>query len=291
MSRLSVLAAAVMAAAASLAHASTVTLQNGSVLAGVSDYGTLGSNGSAAPGILFDPTGTGQYGDNDFLAPGVPFEGFYIRSGNALWGANNEGETDFASAGPQALGGTGAHWVGTSADGVLRITNDYALSTTAAGRSMIEVSTRITNLGDSTLGNVQFLRTLDPDPDVNAFEVYETTNTLLGTTEACATGAHTGQTICLFGASPAFTTRAGISDMWSTDPTQFLAGLNAGNGDYTIGLSFALGSLGAGQSADLRYGYALGASLPVASVPEPAAAWVWLAGVAAIAGLARRRRR
>jgi hypothetical protein len=33
------------------AHA-VATLQNGYVLAGVSDYGTLGSNGNASPGIL-----------------------------------------------------------------------------------------------------------------------------------------------------------------------------------------------------------------------------------------------
>jgi hypothetical protein len=53
--------AGVFAAMTVPAMATPVVMDNGYVKAGVSDYGTLGSNGNTPPGIQYDSTGTGTY--------------------------------------------------------------------------------------------------------------------------------------------------------------------------------------------------------------------------------------
>ena len=66
------------------AAAAPVTIADGFIDAGVSDSGSLGSNGGTSPGILYDVTGTGNYGNNDFLTPGSPFEGSCLSSHRLL---------------------------------------------------------------------------------------------------------------------------------------------------------------------------------------------------------------
>ena len=81
------------------AQAAPVMIEDGFVQAGVSDFGTLGSDYGTSPGILYDKTGMGNYGINDFLTPGDPFEGFYIKSTSGYWGSNNDGgRSDFGSS-------------------------------------------------------------------------------------------------------------------------------------------------------------------------------------------------
>lgn len=279
---------AVLAALVPAAHAAPVALENGYVRAGVNDAGTLGSNGNASPGILFDKTGTANYGVNDFLTPGTPFEGFYLSGGGRSWLSNNTGGSSFALGSPTSTGANGARWSGVSFDGAIGITNVYTL-TTIAGRSVIDIGTTITNLGGTGLDGLQFLRTLDPDPDLNAFGSYDTTNTLVGANQACATGNASGQTICLFSQTEGFAQRAGISASWSQQPSDYLAGLNDGDGDNAIGLAYELGGLAAGGSVTLHYGYALGASIDVvaAPVPEPESYALMLAGLGMLGAVAR----
>jgi hypothetical protein len=187
------LAAACLATGAS-AFAAPVAIQNGYVLAGVSDYGTLGSNGTTSPGILFDKTGAGNYGVNDFLTPGDPFEGFYVTSSAGSAGSNNDGDSGFGLHSPTALSATSATWTGSS--GAYGITNTYTL-TTASGRSEIAIHTVLTNTSGSDITGLEFLRTLDPDPDVNAFGSYFTNNTVVNSSTACGSGPDSGQTICI----------------------------------------------------------------------------------------------
>jgi len=281
------LAAACLATGAS-AFAAPVAIQNGYVLAGVSDYGTLGSNGTTSPGILFDKTGAGNYGVNDFLTPGTPFEGFYVKSSAGFAGANNTGSTNFGFASPTALTATSAEWTGASE--LYGIKNTYTL-TTANGRSEIAIHTVLTNISGSDITDLQFLRTLDPDPDVNAFGSYYTTNAVVNSSTACGTGPSTGQTICI-DTDSSIAHKAGVSAPWSTNPSDYLAGVNDGNGDYAIGLAFDIGNLAAGQSVSLDYSYAAGASIDVVtpSVPEPENMALMLAGIGMIGVVARRRR-
>jgi PEP-CTERM putative exosortase interaction domain len=278
--------------AVSAAEAAPVVIEDGFVKAGVNDLGTLGSGGNNPPGILYDKTGAGSYGINDFLTPGTPFEGFYIKSSTGFWGANNTGDTAFSTGAPHSLSGNTASWTGTSTDGALIVSNTYGL-TTLSGRSVIAVTTTITNIGTVNMTGLEFLRTLDPDPDVNAYGVYDTANAILSG-DACGTGQHSGQTICI-GTETGITHKVGISALWSTDPDVYLAGVNDGAfGDYAIGIAFALGDLAAKGVTTFNYYYALGADSGTASggggntgVPEPLTLGLFGAG---LFGLWRSRR-
>ncbi len=271
------------------AHAAAV-LQNDYVLAGISDYGTLGSNGNIPPGILYDSTGKRNYGINDFLTPGSPFEGFYLSSatGGYFYANNAYGTNAFSVSVAQNSPFSATSF---SLFGGLSITNDYIL-TTYGGRSVIAVTTTVTNTGSRELQDLAFLRTLDPDPDVNAYGSYFTENAVLSKSQACGTGTNSGETICVFTTDKNFAHNAGVSNYWSTDPSLYLAGVNDGNGDYAIGLGFGLGNLGAGQSLSFTYGYSLGATFDTAAkgntVPEPASALLLATG---LLGLSYSRRK
>ncbi len=285
-----VVAAALLTLALPISAFATATLQNAYVLAGVSDYGTLGSNGNASPGILVDKDGTSSYGVNDFLTPGSPFEGFYVTSSSGSYAANNYGSSSFSTFALTQNSATSVTATSTSSDGRLGVTNDYLL-TTIGGRSAIEITTTLTNKSTSVLDSLAFLRTLDPDPDVNAFGSYYTTNVVLSGDQACGTGPSTGQTICIF-TSASYAHKAGVSSSWTTSPAAYLGGLDDGNGDYAIGIGFDLGSLAAGQSLTLTYGYALGASRDVATgtVPEPTSALLIATGLIGMARTLRSKR-
>lgn len=274
------------------AHA-TALLQNAYVKAGVSDYGTLGSNENTSPGILFDSTGTSSYGINDFLTPGTPFEGFYITSTSPArsYYSNNSGGGVFSFVLTQNSA-TSVTAEGVSSDNLFGIKNEYSL-TTVGGRSVIAITTTLTNKSDLGLTGLKFLRTTDPDPDVNAYNSYSTDNVVVSADEACGTGVSSGQTICIFTDS-AFTHKAGVSSGWSQDPNDYLVGTNSGNGDFAIGVGFDLGGLGAGQSLTLTYGYALGATRDDATsgggtVPEPMSALLLGTGLMGLAFSRRRR--
>lgn len=268
----------------------TALLQNPYVQAGVSDFGTLGSNGNASPGILFDSTGTSKYGVNDFLTPGTPFEGFYITftSPARSYYSNNAGGGLFSFV-LTKNSSTSVTAEGVSSDNQLGVKNEYSL-TTVGGRSVIAITTTLTNKADRVLEGIKFLRTTDPDPDVNAFGSYNTVNLVVSDDEACSTGVSSGQTICIF-ADSAFAHKAGVSQPWSVNPDDYLAGTNGGNGDFAIGIGFDLGNLDAGQSLTLTYGYALGATRDDAtgggSIPEPMSALLLGTG---LMGLALSRR-
>ena len=284
-----VIATALLSLALPMSAFATATLQNAYVLAGVSDYGTLGSNSNTPPGILFDKTGTSTYGVNDFLTPGTPFEGFYLTSSAGSYSSNNTGSSSFSAFTLVQNAADSVTATGTSTNGMLGVVNAYQL-TTIAGRSAIEITTTLTNKSTSAMTGIEFLRTLDPDPDVNAFGSYYTTNVVLSDDQSCGTGVSSGQTICIF-TTATYAHKAGVSASWTTSPASYLSGLDDGNGDYAIGVAFNLGDLAAGDSLTVTYGYALGASRDIATgaVPEPTSALLVATGLLGLAGLRKRK--
>lgn len=284
-----VIATALLSLALPMSAFATATLQNSYVLAGVSDYGTLGSNSNTPPGILFDKTGTSSYGVNDFLTPGTPFEGFYLTSSAGSYSSNNTGSSSFNTFSLVQNAADSVTATGTSTNGMLGVVNAYQL-TTIAGRSAIEITTTLTNNSTTAMTGIEFLRTLDPDPDVNAFGSYYTTNVVLSDDQSCGTGVSSGQTICIF-TTATYAHKAGVSASWTTSPASYLSGLDDGNGDYAIGVAFNLGDLAAGESLTVTYGYALGASRDIATgtVPEPTSALLVATGLLGLAGLRKRK--
>lgn len=266
-----------------LSAQAVATLEDGYVMAGVSDYGTLGSNKQTSPGILFDPTGTANYGTNDLLLPGTPYEGFFITSSGGNYQSTNIKVTgpltSFATFSLTQNAANSVTAVSTSLDGLLGISSLYTL-TTVSGRAAIEITTTLVNNSAATLSDLAFLRALDPDPDFSSNGSYDSVNVVLSTDQACAEGAISTQAICIFSMSP-YAHQAGVSTpTWEVAPVSYLGGINGGNGDNLIGIGFDLGSLVAGGSLTFTYGYALGETLTIAStlptsggtVPEPGTA-------------------
>lgn len=271
------------------------TLEDGYVMAGVSDYGTLGSNKQTSPGILFDPTGTANYGTNDLLLPGTPYEGFFITSSGGNYQSTNIKVTgpltSFATFGLTQNATNSVTATSTSLDGLLGISSLYTL-TTVSGRAAIEITTTLVNHSTAALNDLAFLRALDPDPDYSSNGSYDSVNVVLSADQACAEGAISTQAICIFSTST-FSHQSGVStSLWEVSPASYLGGINGGNGDNLIGVGFNLGTLGAGGSLTFTYGYALGETLAIAStlptgggtVPEPATALLVASGLLGIAG-------
>jgi hypothetical protein len=292
----------------SVAQASPVTLVGNFVKTAVNDRGTLGSGGTTSPGLLYDKTGTQNFGVNDYLTPGTPWDVFAVKTTQTGIKANNNADpwwqtyNDIApSSGPTDLssGTTNkATWSGTYGN-YFNIQNTY---TFGMNDQRIDVKTTITALSDLT--GVQFARAIDPDPDVNTFGSYFTINGrgdagagLADANWVHSVGPSTGLPLGLYTTS-SVTHNTGVSGgYWSNDPAFYLSGQNDGNGDYAIGLGFDIGSLMAGKTISLDYSYVMGGSLGTvdlppgpSTVPLPAALPLMLSGLGVL-GLAARRRK
>lgn len=261
------------------AVAAPIVMEGDYVRTAVSDNGTLGAGGSADPGIIHDPSGTRDWGPEDYLTPGTPWEWFGVQSAQTGLVGNNNAYTSGdigAISGPTDLSGGSADnhvsWLGQYSD-LFTISHNYSFND---DEERIDVLTTITALQD--LSDVKFVRAIDPDPDVNTHGSFDTTNTR-GTTGVAeedfvnSQGGMTGLTLGLYTQSD-ITHNSGISAPWSTDPDAYLAGVNDGDGDYAIGLGFDIGSLFSGELINLSYSYVMGETLdtvdlPTGQVPEP----------------------
>ena len=255
------------------AHSAPIVMEGNYVKTAVSDNGTLGYGGTVTPGILHDSTGKRDFGVNDYLTPGTPHEIFSIKSDQTgLRTNNNTGSTSITGGVLTNTSGTSGYdlsvnWTATYGSWFTISTDTFFNE----GDERIGFKTVITALAD--LSSLQFLRSLDPDPDVNTYGSYVTQNgrgnpdkDLAANDWVHAEGAQTGLTIGLYSNS-SVTHNTGVSSGWSMDPAFYLAGNNNGNGDYTIGLAFDIGTLLAGQSVTLDYFYIMGESLDQVEIP------------------------
>lgn len=290
-----------------------ITLTGNYIEVGISDEGTFGSNDSTAPGILHDPTGTGNFAPggipNDYLTPGVPHDGFAVSADQFATARNdNYGSGDFGTASPTALAGAallgydfGATWSGVLG-GFLNITNSYYFN---ANEQVVHIVTTITALSDLT--GLMFARSTDPDPDVNAHGVYDTVNTRGDSSTAVidlvsSAGAVSGLVLGILNESGNLYTHNTLiaSDCCFTiDPVTVLAGggptfPTTNTGDFGLNMAWLIGDLTNGASATINYAYVFGDNQGTVGtpgvVPEPAA-WALMILAFGALGEAMRRRR
>lgn len=284
----------------------------------VSDNGTLGEGRRTTDlGILHDEEGQGRFGIDDYLTPGVPWEMFAVSfDGTGIVNNNNrdlsitirkKGLTDISAS---SAYDQHVRWEGYY-ESYFGIVNEYYFND---GDERIGITTTITAMVEMT--GLKFLRSLDPDPDRITFDLYETINgrgydsngdgdfndpdDLAPSDWVHSQGEKTGLTIGLYTQSDK-THNTGISNFfhdkgyWSSDPDDYLDGLDDGNGDNVIGLAFELGSLSAGKSVAIDYAYIMGASLDTVDIPQttpvpaPGAFFLLGSGIIGLAGVTRKK--
>jgi len=293
-----------------------LTLTGDFVQVGISDRGSFGSNGSTAPGIRHDPTGTGNFTPggiaNDYLTPGTPHDGFGIRSASTGWIQNdNTGISGFGSASPTLLAGAAAEgfahaatWSGSFAGGT--ITNSYFFND---GDERVLIKTTITATGTETgLTGLSFARSTDPDPDVNRFGDFATRNqrgNALFSAEdfVGSAGAVSGLFLGFLndsGNTYVHNTRIDNSCCSNIDPAVVLTGggpiypAAPSVADFGLNMAWLIGDLAAGASAEIRYFYVFGTNIDTGGgdgrVPEPGTLALLGLGLG-LASLAKRRLR
>ena len=304
-----ILLATAMVALATPAFAVPLILTGNYIKVGIGDRGTLGVGGNTSPGLLHDPTGTQNFGINDYITPGTPHESFSLVSSEFGF-STNDNYTGVSSAFTSATGPvllTGAAAMGytnaatwTGANAFASVTNSYFFN---PNDERILIMTTITAI--SSLTNLAFSRGVDPDPDVNTTGNFNTNNqrgnSLFGVTDFVgAAGASTGLTIALVnlnGDTYAHNTYIDTSSCCSAvNPNTVLLGsVNNSSADNSINLGYRIGSLAAGASATLTYSYSVGSNIsvvgpPTGAVPEPAT-WAMMIGGFGLVGAGMRRRR
>ncbi len=291
------------------ATATPVVLSGNYLQVGISDAGTFGSDGNTSPGILHDPTGMRNYGNNDYLTPGSPHDGYTIAA-NEFSGVNDNyfAGGDFGSNSPTLLTGAAAmgysnaaSWTGGNA--FVGVTNSYFFND---GDQRIVVKTTLTALSDLT--NLAFARSLDPDPDVNTFGSFATNNqrgnALFGIDDfVSGSGPLTGLTIGIVNLDTngfTHTTEVNFSCCSNISPYDVLAHNGDASdpitgksfGDYGLNLAYSIGTLNAGDSVTLTYEYAVGSNVQTtggSGTPEPATWAMMLVGFGGVGAIMRRR--
>jgi hypothetical protein len=290
------------------AWASPIIMDNGYVRTAISDDGTLGYGSSISPGLLHDTTGTSNYRADDYLTPGTPWETFSVYSTQTglLSNYNHTIDSISTTSGPTAVTSSNVTWLGEYSS-FFSINHDYTLNT---GSERIDIVTTIIALSDLT--GLQFLRAIDPDPDVNTYSNYDTVNgrgydangdgdfddagDVAPENWVHSEGLSTGLTLGLYSDSD-ITHNTGVSSGWSYSPSAYLGAIDDGNGDFTIGIGFDIGNLASGNSASFAYSYVMGGSLGTAdvpdnnppAVPEPTTMILFGIGLLGLAGTARRK--
>lgn len=291
-----------------------LTLTGDYLKVGISDVGTFGSGGGTPPGLLHDPSGTGNFAPggipNDYLTPGTPHDGFGVTYSvpgappSGLQGNDNAGGASFVGAAPTVLAGAAAlgfdnaaSWSGANAN--LSIKNSYFFN---AKDQRIRVDTVITAL--TGLSDLKFVRSEDPDPDVNRFNNYDTNNqrgnSLFAPEEFVGSAGTVSGLFLGFlnnsGNTYAHNTRIDTNCCSTIDPSLVLAGggpvyPGENTGDYGLNMAWDIGALGLGESATISYYYVFGDNIDTGGgdkIPEPG--MLSLLGLA-LAGTAVARRR
>lgn len=226
--------------------------------------GDGGTTGSGNLGIKYDPTGQGNYGVDDYLTPGIPWEAFAMSGDGVQIGGSNTSHGSFpANAKVWQVSTDNNHYVvlvGNATDGW-----GIVQYMTYPGESVIRMKLSYVATADRT--SVKIMRGTDPDVDVLAHGTYVTTNTkgfgsIPSSDIVYAIGNYSGKPLSLYIPGNNYTHNTAISSSWPTyDYDMILSGRNNGTGDYAILAAWDLGSMLTGQQAGVCAYYICGTSV------------------------------
>jgi len=265
---------------------------------GVSNSGGL-IDDAGTVGVRFDPSGTGTFNAQDFLLPGVPWEGYSLGEAldpaagydvpNGLGNPFNMVTTD-TSAGSTLSAESIGFWAQANLNIIQELSFDTNSNTINFDVEFFPgvLPTEI----DPDIPPIAYARFLDPDQDVNlAGGTYSTLNTIPSATEVVAVGPITGWYIKitdLTGGGVPSIQPGGVPG--PSDPFVLFLGGNAGNGDHEIAMAWGVPLLfdGIGPAQDngvhIRFSYEFG----VQPIPEPCTMSLLAMGAVGLLGLRRR---
>ena len=277
------LAMTALAAAAALlmggAQAATTTISSGLITATINDAGNFASSSDPSP----TPSGTPglSYGGVEYVNHGTPLSWYWFQSG-ASNAVASLGSNPFTAS----TVGAGSSATVTMSFGSLTFLQMIGIT----GPNSLGVSVSITNNG-ADMSGVRWGVGLDPDQGIPLAGTYSTTNTILAQGAAAAViASYGGHSVTLRNTTSASATSiAAYIDGTCCAPVNPINALGAGQlpgystvADHSISLAYDLGTLAHGQTAVIGYEY-------VFAVPEPESYAMFLAGLAMIGVMVRRR--
>ena len=241
-------------------------IENGFIKAGVSADGTFGVGSGDSPGFMFDENGEGNYGTDDYITPGTPFEYFTVKIGESIWTNNNSSYTSPAMSTTVTQSEDGTIEVESIVPDQMRVHQTYVLT----GRSeIINVTVEIENISGGPLADVKFARGIDPDVDVIEHDTYVTENSR-GWTNGSLTvppedivyslGSYSQKALSLYSSS-IFPHNTAVTSGWSEDPSFILEGGDDGTGDWVIAVAFDLGSFAEAEQKTFTFKYVFGKNI------------------------------
>lgn len=253
-------------------------IENGFIRYTVNGSGTgalgNGNNNTVRNGLMFDPLGTGNYGDDDYIQPGSPWEAYAFVI-DTVWYTENGGIT--------TLGGSNSsfdNYLGTLVVPTVKIwqlaPNHVVISTdtpqygigicqylTLPGEPIIRMRMSFTNTTNQRL-DLKIARGVDPDVDVFAYGSYFTQNQrgldfIPETDIATSIGLNSLKPLSIYAPGNGFTHNCSVNSDWPTvNPNVILSGQDDGNGDYGICAAWDCGTIEPGETREVCCYYICG---------------------------------
>ncbi len=234
--------------------------------------GTFGSGDSNAPGILFDPSGSGSFDNNyDYLTPGAPFDGQALMIDGENYKNNNWSvySTDIVDSDGLTNETDSVTWSGdTTHDGsTWNVENVFKLED---NKSYIDVTTTV--IAGSNAASVSYGKFIDPDSQGVAGDTSATDN-VLGYSGIPETNLVISEANVSKYALGLYTTDTNVTagiQSWSTDADAYDGSkyenadgeeIPYGTGDDTIGISWHWTDVTIGDILSVNYAYILGETI------------------------------
>ena len=234
--------------------------------------GTFGSGDSNAPGILFDPTGSGSFDNNyDYLTPGAPFDGQALMIDGENYKNNNWSaySTDIVDSDGLANETDSVTWSGvtTHNGSTWNVENVFKLED---NKSYIDVTTTI--IAGSNAASVSYGKFIDPDSQGVAGDTSATDN-VLGYSGIPETNLVISEANVSKYALGLYTTDTNVTagiQTWATDADAYDGSkyknadgeeIPYGTGDDTIGISWHWTDVTLGDILSVNYAYILGETI------------------------------